>query len=96
MSSQTDLRIPLPEGWNKHIRSSLLHVIPPTQFADACTHGCSGDSPTLRLRQKTELLCRTATIVLDSNRSESDRKRWLKNRAEYSDEPSYRITLKAR
>ena len=80
MSSQTAPRIPLPKGWNEHVRLSLLHVISPTQFADACTHGWNADSTTLRLRRKTELLCLTATIVLDSNRSESDRKRWLKNR----------------
>ncbi len=77
MSSQPAPRIPLPEGWNKHVRLSLLHVISPTQFADACTHGWNADSTTLRLRRKTELLCLTATIVLDSNRSESDRKPWL-------------------
>ncbi len=30
-------------------------------------------------------------IVLDSNRSGSDRKPWFKTRPKYSDEPSYRI-----
>ncbi len=27
MSAQAEPHIPLPKGWNKHVRSSLLHVI---------------------------------------------------------------------
>ncbi len=33
----------------------------------------------------------TAAMVLQRNRSGSDRKQWFKTRPKYSDEPSYRI-----
>ncbi len=88
---KTEPRIPFPKAWQKHVRSSLLHVISLAQFAAAYTRGWGADSTTPRLRHKTELLCLTATIVLQRNRSGSDRKPWLKNRPKYSDEPSYRI-----
>ena len=35
MSAQTEPRVPLPKSWNKHVRSSLLHVISLAQFAVA-------------------------------------------------------------
>ncbi len=94
MSSQTEPRVPLPKSWSKHVRSSLLHVISPAQFAAAYIRAWGADSINPRLRQTTEHPRLTATIVLQSNRSGSDRKPWLKNRAEYSDEPSWRISHK--
>ncbi len=60
MSSQTAPRIPLPKGWNKHVRSSLLHVISLAQFVAAYTRGWGSDT-----RQKSELLRLAATVVLD-------------------------------
>ncbi len=96
MSAQVEPHIPLRKGWKKHVWPSLRHVISLTQFAAAYIRAWGADSINPRLRKTTENPRLTATIVLQSNGSGSDRKPWLKNRAEYSDEPSYRITLKAR
>ena len=74
MSSETEPRVPLPKGWNKHVRSSLLHVISLAPFAVAYTRGWGADGINPRLRQKTELMRLTAAIVHQSNRSGSDRK----------------------
>ncbi len=60
MSSQTEPRIPLPNAWNKHLLSSLLHVISLAQFAAAYTRGWGSDTG-----QKSELLRLTSTVVLD-------------------------------
>ena len=40
MSAQTEPRIPLPKSWNKHVRSSLLHVIslPPFEIQTAVSY----------------------------------------------------------
>ncbi len=61
MSSQAEPRIPLPKAWNKHVRSSVLHVISLAQFAAAFTRGWGSDSINPRLRKKTELMRLTAT-----------------------------------
>ena len=53
MSAQTEPRIPLPKSWNKHVRSSLLHVISLAQFAVAYTRGWAANSINPRLRQKS-------------------------------------------
>ncbi len=44
MSSQTEPRIPPPKTWNKHVRSSGLHVISQARFAAAYTRGWGADS----------------------------------------------------
>ncbi len=64
MSAQAEPHIPLPKGWNKHVRSSLVHVISLAQFAAAYIRGWGADSINPRLRQKTELLRLTATVAL--------------------------------
>ena len=61
MSAQTEPRIPLPKSWNKHVRSSLLHVISLAQFAVAYTRGWAANSINPRLREKSEL---TAIVAL--------------------------------
>ena len=43
MSHQIEPRIPLPKGWNRHVRSAVLHVISLAQFAVAYTRGWTGD-----------------------------------------------------
>ena len=63
MSSQNEPRIPLPKAWNKHVRSSLLHVISLAEFAAAFTRGWGSDSINPRLRKKTELMRLTATVA---------------------------------
>jgi hypothetical protein len=55
MSIQNPPRIPLPKSWNKHVRSSLLHVISLAQFAVAYTRGWAANSINPRLREKSEL-----------------------------------------
>ena len=67
----------------------------PRNFADTV---CERLPPPLVCRQyhytvqaEDQILRRSAIIVLDRNRSGSDRKPWLKTRPKYSDEPSYRI-----
>ena len=64
MASQTEPQIPLPKAWNKHVRSSLLHVISLAQYAAAYTRGWGADRINARLRQKTELERLSATISL--------------------------------
>ncbi len=91
MSSQYEPRIPLPKSWNKHVRSSLLHVISLAQFAAACTRGSGAESTTTRLRQKTESCVSPRPLCSISKRSGIDRKPCFKTRPKYSDEPSYRI-----
>ena len=60
MSAQTEPRVPLPKSWNKHVRSSLLHVISLAQFAVAYTRGWAANSINPRLRQKSQLQRLTA------------------------------------
>ncbi len=67
----------------------------PRDFAEAV---CGRLHPRLGCRQhhhtaqaEDRILRLTAIIVLDSNRSGSDRKPWFKTRPKYSDERSYRI-----
>ena len=67
MSAQAEPHIPLPKGWNKRVRSSLLQVISLAQFAAVYIRGWGADSINPRLRRKTELLCLTAAIVLHWN-----------------------------
>ncbi len=64
MSAQTEPRIPLPKSWNKHVRSSLLHVISLAQYATAYTSGWAVNSINPRLRQKSELQRVTAMVSL--------------------------------
>ena len=64
MSAQTEPRIPLPKSWNKHVRSSLLHVISLAQFAVAYTRGWAANSINPRLRQKSQLQRLTAIVAL--------------------------------
>ena len=64
MSAQTELRIPLPKSWNKHVRSSLLRVISLAQFAVAYTRGWAANSTNSRLRQKSEIQRLTGIVAL--------------------------------
>ena len=64
MSAQTKPQIPLPKSWNKHVRSSLLHVISLAQFAVAYTRGWAANSINPRLRQKSEMQRLTAIVAL--------------------------------
>ena len=64
MSAQTEPRIPLPKSWNKHVRSSLLHVISLAQYAVAFTRGWAANSVNPRLRQKSQLQRLTTTVAL--------------------------------
>ncbi len=64
MSPQSEPRIPLPKGWNKHVRSSLLHVISLAQFALAYTRCWGADCINPRLGQKTELMRLATTVAL--------------------------------
>ena len=80
MLAQAEPHIPLPKDWKKHVRSSLLHVISLARFAAAYIHAWGADSINPRLRKTSERPRLTATIVLQSNRSGSDRKPCSKNR----------------
>ena len=64
MSANTKPRIPLPKSWNKHVRSSLLHVMSLAQYATAYTRGWAANSINPRLRQKSELQRLTAIVSL--------------------------------
>ena len=64
MSTQNLPRIPLPKSWNKHVRSSLLHVISLAQFAVAYTPGWAANSTNPRLRQKSEIQRLTGIVAL--------------------------------
>ena len=46
MSAQTEPRIPLPKGWIKHVRLSLLHVTDPQKM-----RGGGLEEPVSRLDQ---------------------------------------------
>ena len=58
----------------------------PSHESDFVRHGTNTFA-----RAEDRILRLTVIIVLDSNRSGSDRKPWFKTRLKYSDEPSYRI-----
>ena len=64
MSAQTEPLVPLPKSWNKHVRSSLLHVISLAQFAVAYTRGWAANSINPRLRQKSEMQRLTGIVAL--------------------------------
>ena len=64
MSAQAEPRIPLPKGWKKHVRSSLVHVISLAQFAVAYTRGWAANSINPRLRQKSEMQRLTAIVAM--------------------------------
>ena len=64
MSAKTAPRIRLPKSWNKHVRSSLLHVISLAQYATSYTRGWAANSINPRLRQKSELQRLTALVSL--------------------------------
>ena len=47
-------RIPLPKGWQRHVRSAVLHAISLAQFAAAYTRGWAVNSINTRIRLKVE------------------------------------------
>ena len=53
MASKTR-RIPLPQGWTRHVRSSVVHVISLAQYAAVYTRSWAVDSPNGRVRLKAE------------------------------------------
>ena len=71
MSAQTKPRIPLPKSWNKHVRSSLLHVISLAQFAVAYTRGWAANSINPRLRQKSEMQRLTGIVAFATEKASS-------------------------
>ena len=46
--------IPLPKGWQRHVRSAVLHVISLAQYAAVYTRGWAVDSMNGRVRLKAE------------------------------------------
>ena len=48
------LRIPLPKGWHRRVKSAMLHVISLTQYSMAYTRGWAVNSPIARMRLKAE------------------------------------------
>jgi hypothetical protein len=63
MSHQNEPTIPLPKGWNRHLRSAVLHVISLAQFAVIYTRGWGADSSNPHLRQKSQLLRLSALVA---------------------------------
>ena len=61
MSDQTLPDIPLPSGWAKNVKSSVLHVISLAHYAIACTRGWAANSINARVR-----------LVADNNRLGQD------------------------
>ena len=53
--SQETSRIRLPKGWQKHVRSAVLHVISLAQYAAIYTRAWAADSSNKRVRLKAEL-----------------------------------------
>jgi len=53
--NQETLKIPLPKGWKKHVRSAVLHVISLAQCTTIHTRGWAADSSNQRVRLKAEL-----------------------------------------
>ena len=47
-------RIPLPNGWNRFVRKSLIEVISLAQIATAYTRGWAANSINARIRLKSE------------------------------------------
>ena len=47
-------KVPLPENWNKHVKSAILHVISLTQYAVAYTRSWAADSSNARVRLTAE------------------------------------------
>ena len=54
MSRQKAPQIPLPNGWTKHVRSAMLHVISLAQYAAVYTRSWAVDSLNGRVRLKAE------------------------------------------
>ncbi len=48
------LRIRLPKGWHRRVKSAMLHVISLAQYSMAYTRGWAVNSPIARLRLKAE------------------------------------------
>ena len=46
--------IPLPGGWSKRVKSTMLHLISLAQYAVAYTRGWAVNSQVSRVRLKTE------------------------------------------
>ena len=53
--SQQTPKIPLPKGWKKQVRSTVLHVISLAQYAAVYTRAWAADSANSRVRLKAEL-----------------------------------------
>ena len=53
--NQKTPHIPLPKGWTKHVRSTVLHVLSLAQYAAVYTRGWAADSTNTRVRLKAEL-----------------------------------------
>jgi putative transposase len=54
-TNQETPKIPLPRGWNQHVRSAVLHVISLAQYATVYTRSWAADSTNSRVRLKAEL-----------------------------------------
>ena len=53
--NQETLKIPLPKGWKKHVRSAVLHVISLAQYTTIYTRGWAADSSNQRVRLRADL-----------------------------------------
>ncbi len=91
MSAQTEPRTPTSQD----LEQTRSFFLTPHDFAGPV---CGRLHPRLGCRHyhhtaqaEDRILRLSAIIVLDSNRSGSDRKPWFKTRPKSSDEPSYRI-----
>jgi hypothetical protein len=46
--------IPLPESWDAHVESAILHIIARAQYAMTYSRSCAADSTNQRVRLKAE------------------------------------------
>ena len=53
--SQQTPKIPLPKGWEKQVRSAVLHILSLAQYAAVYTRGWAADSTNTRVRLRADL-----------------------------------------
>jgi hypothetical protein len=62
--------IPLPKNWTGHVKSAMLHVIAPAQYALAYSRSWAADSINTRVRQAAEIgqLRQEVLLLKEENR----------------------------
>ena len=96
MSKRPDpLRIPLPPGWPRRVKSAVRHRVAPAQYVSACTRGWAIDSPIRPLPLKTEndRLRKKIALLTEKIRTTDARMKQIEPQTRPHDVPTERTAI---